>query len=134
MSSTVVQEAAAALGAAGGFQRLRCAWVAGEPQTAGGNNQPRGRNPALLWLAKCFKILDKPGQGALFLSHPMPRFLHLRQQAEQALCTLKCTSLENSTFSPAGLQLLMLAEAALCSRGAHALGRALAASEAAHKN
>lgn len=72
------------------------------------SNQPCKRNPALLCLAKCCKILDKPGLVAFFLSNSVLRFPELRQQPEQALCTLKCTSLENSTFSPFGLQFLML--------------------------
>lgn len=98
------------------------------------SNQPCKRNPALLCLAKCCKILDKPGLVAFFLSNSVLRFPEFRQQPEQALRTLKCTSLENSTFSPFGLQFLMLSETALFDRGAHTLCRALAASEAAQKN
>lgn len=100
----------------------------------GQSNKPCERNPALLCLAKCCKILDKPGQVALFLSNSVLRFPDLRQQPEQALCTLKCTSLGNSTFGAFGLQSLMPSEVALGNRGAHALCRVLAASEAVQKN
>lgn len=112
MNPRVVQEAAAALRAGGSFQSLSCVWVAGEPQQQHGHppgtsrrklqgesNEPCKRNPALLCLAKRCKILDKPGQVALFLSNSVLRFQDPRHQPEWALCTLKCTSLEKTAPS-----------------------------------
>lgn len=119
MNSMVVQEAAAALTAGGSFQSLSCAWVAGEPQQQHGhrvaahgeNCRRKAANPAKeiqpfsIWL-NVAKSWISQGKRHLFLSNSVLRFPNLRQQAEQALCTHKCTSPGNSTFSPFGLQFL----------------------------
>lgn len=141
MNSMVVQEAAAALTAGGSFQSLSCAWVAGEPQQQHGhrvaahgeNCRRKAANPAKeiqpfsVWL-NVAKSWISQGKRHLFLSNSVLRFPNLRQQAEQAVCTHKCTSPGNSTFSPFGLQFLRQ----LCvNRGARTPCRALAASEAA---